>query len=286
MKKISNILLIILILVQPILDSYIMYYNPSLELFGFKYSTIIRYMLIFLMGIIILYKTKAKKWRKTIILYSILLFIYAIGHHLNAQNFTSLNPNGIGYSFLEEMLYISRYIIPLIIIYYINSIEIDKNLLKKTIILYSLAISSLVIISNIFYFAKASYSNVAIEYNIIDWFIKDINYLYAASKGIFYSTSIITTLLIVTPYIFSLYYKENKLIYLTAIVFNMLALFMVGTRACTYGFIIISVLMLIMYIFFSVLKKNIKFELKHVITSIFIICLSFFILQYLSLIHI
>lgn len=38
--------------------------------------------------------------------------------------------------------------------------------------------------------------------------------------------------------------------------------------------------MLIMYIFFSVLKKNIKFELKHVITSIFIICLSFFILQY------
>ncbi|MCI8670415.1 MAG: hypothetical protein HFI36_00085 [Bacilli bacterium] len=280
MKKISNILLIILILVQPILDSYIMYYNPSLELFGFKYSTIIRYMLIFLMGIIILYKTKAKKWRKTIILYSILLFIYAIGHHLNAQNFTSLNPNGIGYSFLEEMLYISRYIIPLIIIYYINSIEIDKNLLKKTIILYSLAISSLVIISNIFYFAKASYSNVAIEYNIIDWFIKDINYLYAASKGIFYSTSIITTLLIVTPYIFSLYYKENKLIYLTAIVFNMLALFMVGTRACTYGFIIISVLMLIMYIFFSVLKKNIKFELKHVITSIFIICLSFFILQY------
>lgn len=279
-KNIANILLTMLIVIQPILDLYCMNYNPSYELFGFKYITIIRYLLIFLMGIFIIFKTKAKKWRKQIIVYTLLLVAYIIAHHINAQDFNTLYPNGIAYSFLEELFYIARFLIPIIIIYYINTIDTSDKWIKNALIIYSLTISLIIISTNIFYIARASYTNLPIQYNIVDWFTKDINYLYAASKGIFYSTSIVTTLLIITPYIYNLYYKEEKYLYLTVIVFNMLALFMVGTRACSYGFIMVALGMLLMYIFFSLIVKNTKFKLKHILTSGTIIILSLVLLQY------
>lgn len=281
-KNFFTLLLTLIIIIQPILDLYFISENPSFEFFGFKYTTIIRYGLILLMGLLLIWQTKLKKWRTGIIVYSLLLIIYIILHCINCRSFNSINPNLISFNVLEELLYIARYMIPLFLIYYLNTTEIQEEKLKKVFIFYCLGISLSSIISNIFYIARTTYYSGVVytnTYNVFDWFTKNINYLHSASKGFFTSTSAITTLLLVTPYMFYQYYKNGKIIYLIVLACNMLALFIVGTRACAYGFIIISALMLIMYVFFAFIKKN-KFYLNRSLANFIIFMLSLFVLNY------
>ena len=81
-----------------------------------------------------------------------------------------------------------------------------------------------------------------------------------------------------SPYIYYLYLKDGKYKYLTLIVFNFLALFMAGTKACTFGFIIIAIIMPIMYLFFTIFKKEYKFKISRFLATVTIICASFLIL--------
>ena len=277
MKKINNIVLTILILIQPFLDTYFMY-NNAIEIFDFKISTIIRYTLLAILFILLLIQTKFADKRKGLIVYFVLMILYIIMHHINALQFESLVPGNFNYSLVEEVLYISRYFFPLILIYYLYSIPISSALFKKIIVTFSLIVSISVIISNIFLLSKSSYYDFNISYNIFDWFVKDISYSNASTRGFFYATIVMTNLLLITPYIYGIYYKEGKYIYLTAIVCNMLALFMAGTKACTLGFVIIAVMMCLLYLFFAFIVKEFKIDLGKLFASIAIILICFALL--------
>ena len=277
-KNIGAILLSLLVIIEPLLDTYVMYNNPNLEFFGFKFSTIIRYGIIAILGIFLIIKTKLKEKRKLLVVYGILVILYLIMHHINALNFTSLVPDNFSYNLLEEIWYILRYLIIIFIIYYMYSTEISNKNFKNSILTLSLIISLSIIISNIFYLARSSYFDYTISHNIIDWFTKDISFATASTRGFFYATIVITNLLLITPYIYYLYLKDGKYKYLTLIVFNFLALFMAGTKACTFGFIIIAIIMPIMYLFFTIFKKEYKFKISRFLATVTIICASFLIL--------
>ncbi len=274
MKKMNIILLSVLVLIEPFLDTYFMYNNPCLEFFGFKLSTIIRYTLLGLIIILLFIQTRFKKNRKILIIYAILLIGYYILHYFNATNFNSLIPGNFDFSWQEEILYLSRYAFPLFLIYYINNIELNEKCFKRTLIIYSLIVSLSVIVSNIFLLARSSYYDFNISYNIFDWFFKEISYANASTRGFFYATIVMTPLLLITPYIYSLYYKEKKYLYLTVIVFNMLALFMAGTKACTLGFMIVALMMLFIYLFFTLIKKELQFNFGHLLVTIVIIAIG------------
>lgn len=276
MKKLNTIILSIMILIEPFLDTYFIYNQPGLELFGFRISTIIRYGLLAVICVLLLIETKYKKNRKSLIIYCVLIVIYLFIHHYNALSFHSLMPNNFSYSLKEELFYIARYLFPLIIVYDINSIKITKKQFKNIVIALSLIISISVIISNIFYLSKSSYYEYNISYNIFDWFTKEISYANASTRGFFYATIVMTSLFLITPYIYSLYYQEGKYLYLTTIICNMLALFMAGTKACTLGFVIVAIIMPLMYLFFVLIKKDIKINAGRFIATITIvvICLS------------
>lgn len=276
--NLGAIFLMVFILIQPLLDTYFMYNYPGLEFLGFRFSTIIRYGILFLLGIILIKDTKLKNYRKIIFCYLIFVLIYFILHHLNALQFNSMHPSNFSYSIVEEIIYIVRYLSVIFIIYYIVCMNIKKTTLKKTIVILSLIISCSIIISNVTYLSRSSYYDYKIAYNFFDWFTKEISYANASTRGFFYSSIVITNLLLITPYIYNIYYKEGKLLYLTTIIFNMLALFMAGTKACTFGFIIVAVVMLFVYLFFTLIKKEIKINYGILIVSIVIISISFGIL--------
>ncbi len=277
-EKIINILLPILIIIQPILSLYELYYNPIFEIAGFQISTIIRYLLLGILGLILIYKTKLKTYRKSLIIYSILLIIYIIFHHLNALHFKSLIPGNLNYSLIEEILYLIRYLIPIFLVYYMYHNETSSSTFRKIILIFCFIVSLNVIITNIFYLSRTSYDNFKTTYNIFDWFTKSnqISHINASSKGLFYSPSIITTLLIITPYIFYSFFNDGHKIDLICLICNMLALFMVGTRACAYGYVLIAVLMPIIYLIVTILNKK-TIVVKRVVIVTFLIIISGFI---------
>lgn len=277
MKKLNNVILTILILIEPFLDTYFLY-NCGVEIFGFKISTIIRYTLLGALLLLLLIQDRFRNKRMGLIIYFVIFIVYLVLHHVNALNFISLVPGNFDYSLIEELFYISRYFFPLILIYYLNTVPISNNFFKKVIVIFSLIVSISVIFSNIFLLSKSSYYDYNISYNIFDWFVKDISYSTASTRGFFYATIVMTNLLLITPYIYNLYYKEGKYLYLTAIVCNMFALFMAGTKACTLGFIIIAIMMCIIYLFFSVIIKEFKIDLGKLFASITIVIMCFVLL--------
>ena len=156
MKKLNNVILTILILIEPFLDTYFLY-NCGVEIFGFKISTIIRYTLLGALLLLLLIQDRFRNKRMGLIIYFVIFIVYLVLHHVNALNFISLVPGNFDYSLIEELFYISRYFFPLILIYYLNTVPISNNFFKKVIVIFSLIVSISVIFSNIFLLSKSSY---------------------------------------------------------------------------------------------------------------------------------
>lgn len=282
-NKIINILLMLVILIQPILE--FIYFDNSF-LFGFKIATIIRIILFGILSVFILLKYKELKYKKVFIVYLICITIYFITHHLNALNFTSYNINNFNYTILEELNYMLRLLIPVFLIYYTINVDLKNNNLKKASIISISVISLVIIISNIFKFSLCSYGYGLIKGNIFDWFInKGINnYLELASRGLFNSVIIYYLVILLSPFIIYLFIKnDNKklnIVYAILIFVSLICAFMVGTKATTLGYIIILILNLLLKLFFSTIKKENKFSLSKTIFLLLLIILSFVIIPY------
>ena len=63
MKKTFIRILAILIIIQPFLSLYVLVYNPEISIAGIHITTIIRYLLLALLGIYILVTNKFKENR-------------------------------------------------------------------------------------------------------------------------------------------------------------------------------------------------------------------------------
>ena len=280
MKKTFIRILAILIIIQPFLNLYMIVNNPSFQIAGIHLTTIIRYGLLGLIGLYILVAYKFKESRKSLIIYGVLIFIYTILHHLNASNFTTLIPRGIDYNLIEEILYIIRYIVPVFLTYAICTENITKNTFDKILLTFCFIMSITVVFTNITYLSYSSYMDIKITQNIFDWFTNDVSYLYASSRGLFYSSIVIPTLTLITPYFLSRFYKTNRKVFVIATILNVLSLFMCGTKACTFGAIIITVIMTMMYIFFCFIRKELKFNKWALLISLVLIIFPISILKY------
>lgn len=279
MRKVITKILAILIIIQPFLNLHIIVNNTSLTFAGVHITTIIRYGIIGVLGLYIIFSGKFKDNRKIMLLYGILIVIYLFGHHINAQDFYTLVRNGIDYSFFEELLYIIRYLVPTFLMYFICVDGLERELFNKVLIVFSLIMSLSVIVTNILYLSYSSYMDIRILQNIFDWFNQTASYVYASSRGLFYSSIVIPVLMLITPYLFSRYYKTEKKIYIVTVILNLLTLIMCGTKACTFGAVIISTIMFGMYIFFSIIKKEFRFKKMNFVIAAALVILPISILD-------
>ena len=154
---------------------------------------------------------------------------------------------------IKELFYEARMLIPLVIMYIGFNIKIKKSSLISIIKWLSILISGSIVLTNILVFSLGSYTNEFISANIFSWFTTNYSYMNLASKSFFYMANPISViLLLITPIIFYAVIK-NKInsIYLYIQLF---AMFILGTKTTSYGFIIISIISLFIYLYFVIIK--------------------------------
>lgn len=265
-KKLLLRLCMVFLIIQPILDIYVLFEPEVIAFFHFSPSTIIR---IGLMGILILLFPITVKWEKKhlwIVVYLVLVLIYTFFHHQNALQFHSNTEGDFNYSLVSELFYIIRMLLPLAMILISNNLKLNKKQMETIITWLVILVSGSIVITNLLGIGINSYTNNKIVGSILDWFIKDtISYRLYASKGFFmYANQIAALELLLTPLLFYFMIQKPNVKNIFLVILQLLAAFMLGTKVAGLGFIILLVLMILLYGFFYFLKKEVSFSWKRI----------------------
>lgn len=261
-EKLNNLLMIFLC-VQPILDIYMAVVGEKLDVFGISIVTLIRIaFVITLFSIVIISQIKYKyhiKYVYGILGYLLVVGVYSLLHHVNIISFdTYFITEGI-YNVFTELLYVLRLVVPILLMYTVILTKPSKEKILKVIVIVACIVATTIVITNIFEISYASYSkeNGTIKYNFIDWFrYEGLPHDETLSKGYFVSANQIGALLVfLLPMV--IYYtvkKNNWYLYLILAV-QILGMVIVGTRVANYGWILIAVAMIAMYIILYLTKR-------------------------------
>lgn len=269
-------ILIIFLILQPFLDTYILFEGKIIDIFKISPSTIIRLLFVLILGILSLTIIKSKKQIKSYIIYGIVLLIYSVFHIYNAYNFNSLTPGNFNFNIITEVFYIIRMIIPIFIIILTSNIKFSKESILKILNILIILFSGTIVITNILKISIGAYITKPIEYNIFNWFINNIHETHSfyntASRGYFSFANMISSLLFgMTAVLYYQLYKKFNYKIVILIIIQMLAMFILGTKVSTMGFLLSTITMFILYLFFCIIKKDVKFNYKIIITITLVI---------------
>lgn len=291
-EKFINILkqsLIVFLLLQPLFDIYMAIVRERLDVFGFSLMTIIRiaFVAFFVISAIIMFikdcnnkkdsnSGRVRKNKRAFILlviYTVVLLVYLLGHHLNITLGNGYYISEGLYNVITETAYVLRISVPIYLIFAIYLIGIKKDDIKEALIYSFMMFSIIMVVTNLFKVAFVAYSeeNDLVTHNIIEWFTKDIKEFFKlTSKGFFtYANEISVVLSLSYPIIVYTSLKENKWQYYLTVITQFAAMIMLGTRVSTWIAIGVMVATIILYGIYIIITKS-----KHVKRFIFI-CLSF-----------
>ena len=282
----ENILLKILtifVLLQPFLDTYILFDESFAGVIGFSPSTLIRYLFIMILSILFIFTIKAKKKYIYYLVYGLMVIVYVILHHYYCLNMTTLFPDNFNYSIMQEVEYVIRLTVPLVLIIIASSLKINKKLFINFCLSLSFIISFIIVITNLLKISIGAYYTQIVHYNIFDWFNgihNSVNFMYTATRGFFNYANLISSLLFgLTIYILYLVISECNFKNSICLVLNFFAMFMLGTKVATLGVLICLISMVLCYLFFVIIKKE-RFILKPLVIIVVLIGLWFVIYPY------
>lgn len=285
-KKIMSIIFITFMIIQPIFDVYYLYSDSLISLFKFSPSTIIRMIIMSVLILFVFFVSKNRKKYIYTILFSLIYFLYTIFHHINCTKFNIPFNLMKGYSFISEIFYIIRMIMPLCLIFVTTELKPNWEKIKKVIIYTSLIFGIVMVVTNIFEVALTSYNdgNKIIKASIFDWFTKTtyqkFTYAFVASKGIFHMANQVSGILFaLLPIVIYMFFEKETLIKYITIVLLVISMLMLGTRIASYGWLLVMVFMLILYVFFCLLKKA-KINIRTIFSYILIVLIGLIILPY------
>ena len=278
---ILNKVLVIFLCLQPLFDIYMAVVGERLDIFGVSMVTIIRTGLtIALLGAVIFLQIKEKLYKKLLYLilgYLGVVIIYILLHHLNIVYSNGYYVTEGLYSFIKEIMYVERLIIPVALMYSVIITKPTKVNIDKVIIIVATLISIVIIISNLFKVSFASYSqtgeNTMIKYTVIDWFINgNVPYQESLSKGLFVSANQIGALLVVLlPVVIYKMLKENKAYFYLIFLVNIVAMTLIGTRVASLGWMLVCAAMAIVYILLLFINRKKSLSIVSVFSIVIII---------------
>jgi len=285
-KNIFLILFVIFMIIQPILDIYYLYTDSVIEIFKFSPSTIIRMIVMVALFITSFFWFKNKKKYIYIITFGVIFILYSIFHHYNSLEFSSLYGN-YTYSTLKEMFYLIRMAMPLSLIFITYEKKLTFKQISIIIVLVTLIFSIIMLITNIFEIAITSYNfgNKIIKANIFKWFIPGIyekyGYDYIASKGIFHmANQISATFVCLLPLNIYIYFKNKTNLNLITIFLSIICMLMLGTRIASYGWILIILTMIFLYLFFEKIYSKNKINTKKIVMLLLVLGINLVILKF------
>ena len=278
MKKIATKIFAIFLIIQPLLDLQILYEDKN-QIFTFSISTIIRLLMTIILFTITYILNKKTSDNKKLFIYKILIIIYSIFHIYNCNNFNANVTSTFNFSFINEIYYLFRMSLPLLLIYITKNSDIDNNQIKKIFLTNIFAYSFVILISSLFTFGYQAYGNGKITYGLLDWFTNnDVTTINSGTKGLFAGTNrtsvLLSALLVITYYY---YYKENGNKLSVLLIIQIIASILLCTRVGTYTWIAISIIMLLLYIIFNYKKISIKKILYSIL--IILLCIPLVIIS-------
>lgn len=272
------------LIIQPVIDIYILFKPEVADFLGFSPATIIRIAFVGIIGILILFTLKWNKKHCWFIAYGILIISYIILHHLHALKFNSLVPGNFNYSLVSELFYCIRMLMPLFIIFVSYYFEFKDDRLNKVVFWLVWLIAGSIVITNFLGISLGSYSKVTIKGNILTWFMdgyQKYNYLDLASKGFFNDPNRISALMVLlTPLAFYCFVKKSNKSNLFLLIIQMLGMFMIGTKVATLGFVALTFLVACIYLYFTIIKKELKWKSRIFISIIVLFICSIIILPH------
>lgn len=263
MKEKAKFILFWFILIQPFLDLYWFYHGTLANVLPFTLPTIIRILVV---GVLIgLFFSQKKSWQhlakqKWLIIYLVLLVVYSALHLVHVRNFTSVSPNGYGYSAASEIFYLIRMTLPLIILYLTNELSFTEKKLRYVIEGISGLFSGTIVLSNLFVVSLKSYETGVISANIFEWFFNpNIGYSHMASKGFFNFTNMISAVLFMLLPLM-LYYLFANFSWATVIlnIVQALAMIEIGTKVAAIGLLGGIIVSLLLFLLHRFLIKDVK----------------------------
>lgn len=294
--KIQHIVLLYF-LIQPFMEIYLTFEKHPFQIFGLSINVLVNFLVVFLMVIyafLLLFKTDRKRLWKDIIVafvYGGIFLVYCILHYMNMQMFDDNIFDRGAYSFLVESYYIFRsYVLPLILLYTLYSIKLNKKYIMMAIRGSVFVICFVIIATNLFGVSLAAYAEhgklIYIDGSIFHWLFfngKDNFDLYT-SKGWFGSANELSAILLMfSPVVIADAYKAKgkKRVLFSNILLIMLILTMnmMGTRTAVLGIIAALLCVFVVFMFFRLIKKenfNLKkFIFKNVLIMLFCVFIFF-----------
>ncbi|HET6784704.1 MAG TPA: O-antigen ligase family protein [Erysipelotrichaceae bacterium] len=266
-----KIVLAILVLLQPVISlDYLVY--DFLNQFNLpRIATIIHFIIIplfILIGFLVFDHNKKRAFVLSTI-YGVIVLAYFFAHTQNAlliRNDLYLPPN-FQFSTYKELVYVLTLIIPFYLIYLFFIADFSEKLIKTVISWLSITISFPIVLGNLFLFGMSTYDGYT-SANIFTWFFgiyDDFDPRKLASKFFFQNGNTIgIVLFIILPL---LYYflsrsetKKDKIIHLTIIFVQSIAMVMLSTRIATYGALLTPIAIVVIMIFFKFIIRNETFN--------------------------
>ena len=279
LRNIIMKLLMAFLIAQPILDMYMVQFDDKISLMGISLATIIRCLWIGVMGILTLYLARKRKNTKFFLGYLVIVGIYTVFHHLNS---TKLDPNMLNdqvrYSFVSEMFYIIRMLIPMALIYIVYNIRPTYKEIKIIVVTVVLMMSFAVIITNLLGIDHISYSlsPKQPEDTIVGWFIHEQTpsaWRSLTSKGLFDAGNEISAIyVILLPLSIYIALKEKKLWYYAVPMLQLIIMTMSGTRIACLGSLGIVAGMFVLYIIMQLVEKK-KIEIPKIMMYVAMSCI-------------
>lgn len=243
---------IVFVLIQPFLDVYFLYTDQVVSIFKFSPSTLIRFSIIGVMFIYMLFKYRKSKKILPVIAYVGVAIIYAVLHHLFVRNFTSYDPNNFGYSMAKEFFYIARLVIPVILMFIVVDFKFTFEELRKYIGIVAFIVGTVIVFANLLKIGLGSYTNEVIKDNIFGWFTgayKQYSFYELASKGWFNFANQISGLLILLALITFYSLSKRMSVYnVYNVIVIMLSMLMLGTKVALYGMFLAIGSIVVIYI--------------------------------------
>ena len=281
----KNILgfLCLFVIIQPFLDIQPLFENEKYQIFGFTIPTLVRCIFIGILSLLCIKKLNKKNY-KYIFIYFIVLLVYTYLHNQAANSIEDI-PNNYIYSFTSELFYIIRMLLPISIIYFTSKSNIKYKEFIDTIIISSAIIGTIIFIGNTFYISYVSYGSGYTVCNWLQWFTGEIeNYPFEelTSKGWFYMANQASGLMILLlPFNLYEYIMNRTKISCYSTLILIISMIMIGTRTAAYGWLMIVICTIVIYLFLKYILKS-KFLQEKKIAGLLVIGLIGIIFLYVS----
>lgn len=261
--SLNHWLLAILFLAQPFIVMFQSNIMRDIQLFGFSVFEFFNIILVLISLGLCIYTYPDKRKFIKFIPYVVLLGVYTLLHGWNIYQFNQdiyslQTPN-----FLVESYYIFRtFVVPLLLLFDLYYARMPKEKIVKLFEIFIFILSFVMVVTNVCGIALRNYAEdyVYNELRIFDWFTfantSKYSYYLLTTMGWFLSGNQMSAILFMSyPLTLWLSYRQPKWYRYVLVILQTLSMFMLGTRTANMGSILILVMFIILWIFFTLLKQ-------------------------------